>query len=407
VYYRDDPDPVINKGKKPPSSMLDKGTDSDEYGHYQDFLQKRGGVSDLWNKWTQTNTGIGGDPDYEAFAQQFGVGQRALHKLKMQHGVLDTNAPAPGIAAKRKRKTATEQPNHVEVAVKAQWEKMNSHMGMLGYKWDKGLNQWTKPGQHSVKNFWQHTGGYGWQPTPTGGFRTPEGQFPAGMIEPGRKGWPSEGGYIGHMLTGEQWHDSDPTNAEVGVFGSPEEAQAAVSAAMDHHKSNHPEKYASRKQAWTGWGPSVFPKTRQVQGWDWDNHLNGYHASTPRHFECACGEPFPAPSGFHRCACGKQWNSYVIGTGGTNHEASAEKFFVREIPTRPDVIMANRQMEASRPASIELVDPRTGGIHRLVDPGEVYADEGEDPGHSTFKKPPDDWAKRGPGSKWQKSPIGK
>lgn len=368
---------------------------------------RQAGVADLWNKWTQNNTGIGGDADYEQFAQQFGVGPRALHKLKQQHGVVDMNAPAVGIAAKRHAEV--EQKNHVEEAVKAQWEKQNSHMGVLGYKWDKGLNLWTKPGQRSVKNFWQHTGaaGYAWNPTPTGGFRTPEGQFPAGMIEPGRKGWPSEGGYIGHMLTGEQWHDSDPTNAEVGVFGSPEEAQAAVAQAMDHHKANHPEKFASRKEAWMGWGPAVAPRTRQVHGWNWDNYLNGYKADTPRTFECACGEPFPAPTGFHRCACGKQWNSYVIGTGGNRHEAAAEQFLVREIPTRDNVIVASRQMEADYKAEpVHLVD-KSGKIHTLIDPGEVDPDGGEDPGHSTFKQPPSDWAKRGPGAKWQKSPIGR
>ena len=91
-----------------------------------------------------------------------------------------------------------------------------------------------------------------------------------------------------------------------------------------------------------GWGPSVAPKTRQVDNWEWNNHLNGYVSNTPQRFACDCGESFDTPTGFRRCACGKQWNSYVIGTGGSNREASAEKFLVREIPVRENVIVANR-----------------------------------------------------------------
>lgn len=203
---------------------------------------------------------------------------------------------------------------------------------------------------------------------------------------------------------------------------------------------------ARRKQAWSGWGPAVAPKTRHVAGWDWDNHLNGYLANKPQHFACECGESFPTPSGFQRCACGRQWNSYVIGTGGNSRQASAEKFIVREVPVRPDVIVANRKMAAQsvpdhvwhamspearerlsnppkftpyKPKHVEGIDYETGkplprkavqlvdkhgNIHNLVDPGEVG--QGEDPGHPTFKKPPKDWARRGDGGKWTPSTIG-
>ena len=53
-------------------------------------------------------------------------------------------------------------------------------------------------------------------------------------------------------------------------------------------------------------------------------------------------------------------------------------------------------------ASVQLVDPRTGNIHNLIDPGEL--DEGDDPGHPTFRKQPRDWARRGEGAKWQRAP---
>jgi predicted small secreted protein len=199
---------------------------------------------------------------------------------------------------------------------------------------------------------------------------------------------------------------------------------------------------ARRKTGWTGWGPAVFPKTRKVAGWDWDNHLNGYLANKPQHFACECGDSFPTPSGFQRCACGRQYNSYVIGTGGSNREASAEKFIVREIPVRPDVIVANRKLalrkgapfagyedfedcesknsdkgrpdaycgeikhrvEDEKKAYRRLVDPRTGTIHNLIDPGEI--DEGEDPKHPTFRKQPKDWARRNGDGKWTPSAIG-
>ncbi len=47
-------------------------------------------VFDLWNRWKQNPgyTQRGGEPDYEAFAQEYGVGQRALDKLRQQKAAL-------------------------------------------------------------------------------------------------------------------------------------------------------------------------------------------------------------------------------------------------------------------------------------------------------------------------------
>lgn len=163
---------------------------------------------------------------------------------------------------------------------------------------------------------------------------------------------------------------------------------------------------AQRKQAWSGWGPSQFPKTRKVAGWDWDDGLQAYLANSPRIFTCGCNQEHQTPNGYQRCKCGKAYNSYVIGTGGSNKEAAAEKFLVREIPVRPDVIVGSRTVSNktfTKPV-VTVVDPRTGNIHKLIDPGEL--DEGTDPGHSTFKKPPADWSRRGDGAKWTKNPIG-
>ena len=234
-----------------------------------------------------------------------------------------------------------------------------------------------------------------------------------------------------------------------------------------HAKKFHAKdkKEGQRKQAWSGWGPAVVPKTRHVAGWDWNDYQNGYLTNTPRHFECSCGDQFPTPSGFHRCACGKQWNSYVIGSGGGHKEARADQFIVREVPVRPDVIVANRKLASSIPTGEwnyepgnkfpvhqpsgpsphetraphrsremhnppvpkggitdeflddpdyyhhpqglhvqALIDPRTGNMHNLVDPGEVG--EGKDPGLPTFRKQPKDWARRSGDGKWQGSAIG-
>ena len=43
-------------------------------------------VTDLWDKYQKSGPTLRGDEsDYEGFANQFGVGQKALNKLKKQH----------------------------------------------------------------------------------------------------------------------------------------------------------------------------------------------------------------------------------------------------------------------------------------------------------------------------------
>jgi hypothetical protein len=180
-------------------------------------------------------------------------------------------------------------------------------------------------------------------------------------------------------------------------------------------------KQGNRKEAWMGWGASQ-PGVHRVAGFDWDDYLNGYIAHAPGKFACVCGTEVAVPSGFQRCACGKQWNSYVIGTGGDRHEASAEKYLVREIPTRDNVIVASkgedcdddcdedddnsgdfavfesddkREKESSRDFArfvAEAYAAREAAIYKLTEPGELG--EGEDPGTATMKQQPEDWAAR-------------
>jgi hypothetical protein len=105
----------------------------------------------------------------------------------------------------------------------------------------------------------------------------------------------------------------------------------------------HDPRFGKKKQAWSGWGPSQFPKHHKVADWDWNNHLNGYVSKTGSDFQCECGDTIPVPS-FKLCSCGRQWNSYGIGTGGDLHTANTEMFLCREIPVREGVIVANSRM---------------------------------------------------------------
>ena len=192
-----------------------------------------------------------------------------------------------------------------------------------------------------------------------------------------------------------------------------------------------------------------------VAGWEWDDYQNAHIASKPQKFACSCGQKFATPSGFHRCKCGKQWNSYVIGTGGDRHEASAEKYLVREVPVRKDVIVAKKRRQAADHRVEDFRGPNDGNIARnpytgdtetgrfvgdpegrghwdkddrtkheaaadfarflaeayaareasivkLTEPGEIG--EGEDPGTPTMKQQPSDWARRNPDGKWNSGP---
>lgn len=141
-----------------------------------------------------------------------------------------------------------------------------------------------------------------------------------------------------------------------------------------------PKRAATQREGWSGWGPDLFPKSRKVAGWEWDNHLKAYLSDSPRQFTCECNRKIATPTGFRQCKCGKQWNSYIIGTGGNNKEASAEKYLVREIPVRKDVILASTKR------------------HRVDSYG---MDDGEDVNEPTFsKKVPRDWSRRDNGGKW-------
>jgi hypothetical protein len=426
------------------------------------------GVGEMWDSWQrQRNQGgelaRGGDVDYEQFKNEKGVGDQALTKLKKRNETPDF-APING---------QTREPTVGRRQV-ARWDEEHEYMGTDG---NKGTDDFHTYGDGGATAQPDHPGvPHGWK-----------GQFDKDQYAPYTGEYYSKGdAHVrgGPGPEGSKYYLHTP-NGRTGPHGTPEEAFQSAAAHLGQQDEmakgqgafpldlGGPNKAAMRdfpkgrkaqtKQAWSGWGPSVHPKVRQVTGWKWDDHLNGYTASRPERFACDCGNGFNTPTGFQRCACGKQWNSYVIGTGGGKHEASADKYLVREIPARHDMIVANRKLSnyedmpdtspqpivgkpadsdyhldrgnnsaawalqkekqhgkplsqfsdddwaiagdpPGKRASVQLIDPRTGAIHDLVEPGELG--EGEPSGTPSMKYPPKDWARRGDGAKWQKSPIG-
>ncbi len=100
---------------------------------------------------------------------------------------------------------------------------------------------------------------------------------------------------------------------------------------------------ASRKEAWSGWGPSLNKATDE--GWNWNHRLNGYINEKREDFPCTCGQKLATP-GFHHCPCGKIWNSYAIGGSDRLASNEAERYIAREIPARENVIMARKNPKA-------------------------------------------------------------
>ena len=145
------------------------------------------------------------------------------------------------------------------------------------------------------------------------------------------------------------------------------------------------QKAAGLKQAWMGWGPAQQSHHHRVAGWDWDDHLAAYTANRPGRFTCSCGHQMSMP-GHHECHCGRLYNGYVIGTGGSNHEAAAEKYLVRELMVRPDVIVARQA---------------AGDYETDEDwPSEHHPKVKKEP-HKT----PPDWAHRGPKNEFARHPM--
>jgi len=157
--------------------------------------------------------------------------------------------------------------------------------------------------------------------------------------------------------------------------------------------SNFQDKESSRKHGWTGWGPSQVKSHPKVAGWDWNNYLEAYERPTPGRFACSCGEEHDMP-GHHECKCGRLWNGYVIGTGGSNHEAAAEKYLVREIMTRPDMIVASITARPRHEAA---------GDHEATE--DDWPTEHHPKTPNKEHKIPGDWAYRSPKGRYGPHPM--
>lgn len=132
-------------------------------------------------------------------------------------------------------------------------------------------------------------------------------------------------------------------------------------------KKDENKKAASRKEAWTGWGPIQAARHHDAPGWEWNERMSAYMTtSKPDNFTCKCGAKLAVP-GYHNCKCGKIWNAYVIGTGGENRQATVEKFMCREVPVRENVIVAGKRKVASSGARYILLPHwDTDEAHRIL-----------------------------------------
>lgn len=86
----------------------------------------------------------------------------------------------------------------------------------------------------------------------------------------------------------------------------------------------------------------------RVAGWTWNDHQNAYMTEDRKPFRCTtagCDTEIQTPSQT-MCRCGRLWYTYAIGDSGHLASNSGQMFLAREIPVRPDVIMANRQFTA-------------------------------------------------------------
>lgn len=269
-------------------------------------------VFNLWQKWQQNPayTSRGGDADYDAFAQQYGVGAQALNKLKAHHQT--------GLMTAGYHDYIEGDPNQIFAPQRGHgWEHDSGPSGPPYVRPQLDEDYEGHPTSH------QHEA--------------------AGLADPSKmwnnfnelSGFSGGGGAGGTGVGGTHTVAPKPVG--------PSKPKIKPGEAIDDYY----QRTGSRHEGWSGWGPAVFPKTRQVVGWNWDEHLNGYLANHPQKFACDCKEAFDAPTGYHRCKCGKAYNSYVIGTTADRHEASTDKYIVREIPVRADVIVANREMVAA------------------------------------------------------------
>ena len=447
-----------------------------------------------WEEWNNKllpkgNAPMGGDPDFEQFARETGTGQRAIQKLR-QHLM------GQGRTGSTKRAVIDDNDDYMisDIApCRSEFDDID-----LGNGWTQsGMEGDIRHPDHQ-ETAWPAAGGRGYVVYHDHAGNRRSGPFPGHQQaidyilsggKPQHVFVPSDqggswklGSYVDDLqASGENHPDQgirdrfekghwERTKGEDDPEEKPKVRGAATKQACgnydsfeacvaDNQDKDDPSafcgeleqrskgKKGSAKQAWMGWGGGK-PAQHKVAGWDFDDHLDAHVSTSPRVFTCSCGDAFDTPTGFHRCACGKSWNSYVIGTGGDRKEASAEKYLVREIPVRENVIVASKQdgdgddWDEDDPDEILKHSPRQqkwneqrakdialskevlgsrddnfarfvadayvareSAITKLTDPGEIT--ETEDTGTPTMKPMPADWARRNPDGKWNSGPAKK
>lgn len=401
--------PECLEGADPELIELAKGYKKLKQGGRQDGgaypFVRRAGILDQYNSWLKKRKDLprGGEADYWAFARENGFGQnevnslinhfspqKAANRVSSEGGDLGTHTRTSGLRSQRSgtgpisgsyRSSSEGRPYSAGQDAEAQRERKEVSRSKVGRKesnvaypqsGDAGLSgrgQWSGDSTPQRSGARQSTGESGvWDSrTKLSGYGSAQDSMAAGQNPLSRR-----------TSAGRAESDAQSTargSSTVSRLRSSknnnQESSGRFSGSSRHPLSEDND--WGQRLAWTGFGPAVF--ARDVPGWEFDSHLNGYVTTAARDFTCSCGEKLPVPS-YSTCKCGKVHNSYVIGTGGDNHTASIEKYICREIQVRPDVIVANRKAKR----------------HKLTDPGAL--DEGEEDDLPTMKPVPQDWRRR-------------
>ena len=395
-------------------SQLDPEYDSDWYSGFREGSRRgggaypfvrEGGIYQQYNSWLKKRPDLprGGEADYWAFARENGFGENEVNSLinhfkpksasrvSLDDGEVDSYPRTSGVRGQRSGPGAISGSNRSSSQRGFDSAGESSQAG--GREERLSRRDGGKAGDGSLSGDsslpWSQAGRSRGATPQRSASRQSSGE--SGVRDQGRE-------HAGHgrarhaMVSAEDSLSSGSSSgtAESGCY--PTEARVAAMQGLSQRSQVGEEAswrepsgrdesvlsadHGSRlKVGWTGWGFSPKSQNHNVEGWLWDQHLNGYVANKPHKFACSCGDEFSVPS-YHNCKCGKIYNSYVIGTGGDNHTASIEKYICREIQVRPDVIVANRQAKR----------------HKLTDPGAL--DDGEEDDLPTMKPVPGDWRRR-------------
>lgn len=157
---------------------------------------------------------------------------------------------------------------------------------------------------------------------------------------------------------------------ELGISHPPGDNAVKSNPKPSVTKAKNP---VTKRGSWGEWEPTKEASffTRRVPDWKWDDHLAGYISKEGKAFTCSCGQKIAAPS-YKTCSCGKVWNITALGSAQHLASDTADFYVAREIPVRPGVILASKDMESGIPSGngemdsgskserVRGVQPRTG-----------------------------------------------